>query len=128
MEIITIGATWIYTRRNAIWAQQGSKLIGTAYFGSLINQGQSVALSYDGNTLVVGGPGDNGNIEATWIFTRIQTFWVQLNSKLVGRVHRSSAAGQCRGHLGGSHHSLSGGIRIFTLLFFNFFIIFFIIF
>ena len=38
--------------------QQGQKLVGTGAVGST-NQGMSVALSADGNTAIVGGPGPN---------------------------------------------------------------------
>jgi hypothetical protein len=38
--------------------QQGLKLVGTGAVGST-NQGMSVALSADGNTAIVGGPGPN---------------------------------------------------------------------
>lgn len=44
--------------------QQGSKLVGTGYVGTSW-QGTAVALSADGNTLAVGGYGDDSNIGAT---------------------------------------------------------------
>jgi hypothetical protein len=34
------------------------------------NQALSVSLSADGNTTIVGGPGDNSGTGATWVFTR----------------------------------------------------------
>jgi hypothetical protein len=46
-------------------------------------QGRSVALSGDGNTAVVGGPGDNPN-GAAWVFTRSGGIWTQQGNKLVG--------------------------------------------
>jgi hypothetical protein len=62
------GAAWVYTRgRNGMWAQQGSKLVGTGA-GPAAQQGYSVALSADGNTALVGGPFDNGNLGAAWVF------------------------------------------------------------
>ncbi len=33
-------------------------------------QGSSVAISADGNTIIEGGPDDNGNIGAAWVFIR----------------------------------------------------------
>jgi hypothetical protein len=48
------------------------------------------ALSGDGNTAMVGGPGDNygnpsvGDIGAVWVFTRSGGVWTQQGSKLVG--------------------------------------------
>ena len=63
------GAAWIFTRGNGVWTQQGAKLVGSGAAGSPL-QGKSVALSADGNTAVVGGPGDNGSLGALWVFTR----------------------------------------------------------
>lgn len=81
-----IGATWIYYRSDtsSLWSQQGSKLVGTGYVGTDIKQGTSLSLSYDGNTLAVGGSVDNNYIGATWIFTRSGTTWTQQGTKLVG--------------------------------------------
>src|SRR5439155_24819960 len=52
------GAAWVFTRRGGVWTQQGKKLVGSGAGGSA-RQGTSVALSADGNTAIVGGPGDN---------------------------------------------------------------------
>ena len=52
------GAAWVYTRNGGVWSQQGSKLVGTGA-ATKARQGSSVALSADGNTAIVGGPGDN---------------------------------------------------------------------
>jgi hypothetical protein len=46
-------------------------------------QGASVALSVDGNTAVVGGPLNNGQIGTTWVFIRSNGAWAQ-QAKLVG--------------------------------------------
>src|SRR5262249_54509536 len=54
-------------------------------------QGQSVALSADGNTAIVGGPADfnpdplrGGHVGAIWVFTRSGGVWTQQGPKLVG--------------------------------------------
>ena len=47
------------------FTQQGSKLVGTGAVGNA-QQGSSVALSGDGNTVIVGGPHDNSNAGAAW--------------------------------------------------------------
>jgi len=80
-----VGAVWIFTRSGTTWTQQGSKLVGTAGVGSQ-SQGISIKLSADGNTLAVGGSGDDANVGATWIFTRSPgtTTWTQQGSKIVG--------------------------------------------
>ena len=43
-----------------------------------------MALSAFGNVALVGGPGDNGNAGAAWLFTRSHGVWKQLGTKLVG--------------------------------------------
>jgi len=86
------GAAWIFTRTNGVWSQQGNKLVGTGvdpYLPSLINagayQGNSVAISADGNTAVVGGNEDGAiGTGAVWIFTRSNGVWTQQGNKLVG--------------------------------------------
>ena len=77
------GAAWVYTRSGGVWTQQGSKLVGTGAVGTA-EQGVSVALSADGNTAIVGGPGDNSNTGAAWVYTRSGGVWTQQGSKLVG--------------------------------------------
>jgi hypothetical protein len=76
------GATWVFTRSNGVWTQQGGKLVGTEAAGAA-QQGWSVALSADGSTAMVGGFGDNSNIGAAWVFNRINGVWTQQGSKLV---------------------------------------------
>ena len=65
-----LGAVWVFTRSNGVWTQQGSRLVGTGVTGSLIQQGTSVAISADANTIIEGGPGDNSNLGAAWIFAQ----------------------------------------------------------
>lgn len=77
------GAAWVFTRTNGVWNQQGSKLAGTGAVGTA-NQGSSVTLSADGNSAIVGGPGDNSNVGASWVFTRTNGAWSQQGSKLFG--------------------------------------------
>jgi hypothetical protein len=68
----------------AQFTQQGAKLVGTGAVGSA-DQGYSVALSADGNTAIVGGPGDGvGAAGAAWVYTRSGGVWTQQGSKLVG--------------------------------------------
>jgi hypothetical protein len=78
-----VGAAWVFTRYDGVWTQQGSKLIGNGAVGQSL-QGTSVALSADGNTLIVGGPGDDANAGAAWVFTRSSGVWTQQGSKLSG--------------------------------------------
>ena len=83
LDNTSAGATWIFTRSNGIWTQQGTKLSGNDAQGSA-SQGRSVALSGDGNTAVFGGAADNANAGATWVFTQSGGVWTQQGSKLVG--------------------------------------------
>jgi hypothetical protein len=78
-----IGATWIFTCINGIWSQQGNKLVGTGVAG-ISYQGNSIALSGDGNVLAVGGYMDNNETGAIWVFTRDNGTWVQKGDKLTG--------------------------------------------
>src|SRR5262245_38638670 len=77
------GAVWVFTRSGGAWTQQGLKLVGADAVGAA-EQGWSVALSADGNTAIVGGPGDNSDVGAVWVFTRSGGTWSQQGSKLVG--------------------------------------------
>jgi len=76
-----IGAAWVFTRSGGMWTQQ-AKLVGTDAVGS--GQGISVSLSADGNTAIVGGFFDNGEVGAAWVFTRSAGTWSQqgLNSSV----------------------------------------------
>ena len=80
---LSVGATWVYTRTNGVWSQQGPKLIGTGAVGNA-EQGLSVGLSADGNTALVGGVGDNLSVGATLLYTRTNGVWNQQGFKLVG--------------------------------------------
>ncbi len=66
------GAVWIFTRSGGVWTQQGSKLTGTGAVGAA-QQGSWQMLSADGNTAIVGGPYDNGQTGASWIFVSAET-------------------------------------------------------
>jgi hypothetical protein len=79
-----IGGAWVFTRNGGVWSQQGNKLVGTGVVGAAAYQGQSVALSADGDTAFVGGFLDNNGIGATWVFTRSGGVWTQQGNKLVG--------------------------------------------
>jgi Divergent InlB B-repeat domain len=83
------GAAWVFTRSSGVWSQKGNKLVGTGIASNTIPptalQGASVALSADGKTAMVGGPGDNSGIGAVWVYTLQKNGkWTQQGSKLVG--------------------------------------------
>ncbi len=61
------GAAWVFTWTNSSWLQRGPKLTGISNIG-IANQGQSLALSADGSTAIIGGNLDNESMGASWIF------------------------------------------------------------
>jgi hypothetical protein len=81
-----VGATWVFVRSGGVWVQR-AKLVGTDAIGSSV-QGDSVSLSADGNTAIVGGPSDNGGSlgasGAAWVFKRSDGVWSQQQPKLIG--------------------------------------------
>ena len=63
----TRGAIWIFLRNGTVWTQQAQKIIGTGGVGNS-QQGTSVAISTDGNTVIDGGYQDNNGLGAIWAF------------------------------------------------------------
>jgi len=95
-----VGGVWVWTRSGGVWTQQGPKLVGIDTEGSAY-QGNSVSLSDDGNTAVVGGPQDDSNTGAAWVWVRSGGVWTQQGPKLIG-------AGAVGAAFQGSSVSLSG--------------------
>jgi IPT/TIG domain-containing protein/FG-GAP repeat protein len=85
------GGAWVYTRSGTTWSQQGSELVGTTDLEESA-EGQSVALSGDGNTALIGGNNDTSS-GGVWIFTRSGSTWSQQGSELLG-TGNSGNAGQ----------------------------------
>jgi FG-GAP repeat len=87
------GAAWVFTRSAGVWTQQGGKLTGSGESGKG-EFGFSVALgaTKEGNTALIGGPGDNSLSGAAWVFTRTAGVWTQQGAKLTGSGE--SGAGQ----------------------------------
>jgi len=78
------GAAWVFTRSGGVWSQQGPKLTAGSESESGAGLGTSVALSADGNTALIGAPGNEFRKGAAWIFTRSGTTWTQQGGKLTG--------------------------------------------
>jgi hypothetical protein len=78
------GAAWVFVRSGATWTQQGPKLTGAGEVGSGHFGGFGVALSADGNTALIGGGGDNGEVGAAWMFVRSGSTWEPQGPKLTG--------------------------------------------
>ena len=62
-------------------SQQALKLIAIDCLGPC-KQGTSMAITSDGNTLVIGGSNDNGDVGAVWVWTKFGQTWTK-NAKLV---------------------------------------------
>jgi hypothetical protein len=80
-----IGAAWVFTRSGGIWTEQQKLAAPGTGPDSPIKRamfGTSVALSSDGNTALIGGPADNTNVGAAWVFTRSGGVWTE-RQKLV---------------------------------------------
>ena len=73
------GAAWIFVGIYGIWTQQ-TKLIPTDVVGSDPYFGWSVAIN--GSTAICGGPYDNDEIGATWVFD-FDGIWTQ-TQKIIG--------------------------------------------
>ena len=117
------GAAWLYTCSGGVWSQLGSKLVGTGAVGDA-EQGWSAAISADGATAIVGGPFDDSNTGAAWVFTLVGGVWSQQGDKLVGT---GAAGGAAQGYsvaisadgntaiLGGvADNSFAGAAWVFT--------------
>ena len=73
----------VYPIRIDPFIQQGEKLTGGGASGRAAF-GESVAVSADGNTALVGGPENEGGVGAAWVFTRTRGTWSQQGEKLTG--------------------------------------------
>lgn len=118
-----VGATWVFAVNGGVWTQQGTKLIGLGAVGAA-QQGQSVSISANGTTVMVGGFQDDSGTGATWVFTRSGAAWTQQGPKLVasgavgparqGQSVSLSADGNTAA-IGGSYDSsLAGAAWVFT--------------
>jgi hypothetical protein len=94
-----VGAGWVFTRSGPNWSQQGAKLtakggeeIGTGPIGewNAGSFGESVALSSDGHTALIGHPDDNNKVGAVWVFTRSGSTWTQQGPKLTASDEASN--------------------------------------
>ena len=75
----TLGAAWVWTRGTGdVWSQQAKLVDSTANSSSVFYLlGSSVALSFDGNTALVGELASNNGPGGAWVFTRTGSTWVQ---------------------------------------------------
>jgi hypothetical protein len=108
-----VGAVWIFSNLNGVWSQQAGPLIGTGYVGQSL-QGTSVSISSDGNTVIVGGSGNNSGEGAVWIYTRDGTEWSQEAGPLVvpGIISQGRSVS-----ISGDGNTAAVGCNSFTLIY-----------
>ncbi len=75
------GAAYVFTRTNSEWTQQ--QVLTSGESEHYDEFGWSVALSGDGNTALIGGPGFGGH---AWFFKRSGGVWSQQGKTLTGGV------------------------------------------
>jgi len=84
------GTAWVFTRSGGKWTRQQQLAPDDAtecseqVISACPQFGWAVALSADGNTAIVGGPGDKDSTGAAWVFTRRNGIWDAPGVKLVG--------------------------------------------
>jgi hypothetical protein len=78
------GAAWVFTHPSGSWSE-AAKLVGTGNVGAA-GQGTSVALSEDGGIALIGGPFDNNEAGAAWVFapSGVGGSWIQRQKLTVG--------------------------------------------
>lgn len=109
-----LGAVWVFTRDiSANWIQEGAKLVGSGASGN-VQEGLSVSLSTDGNTVLVGGENSNA-----WLFTNLGGTWDQQGNMLSGPSGGPSAAALSgdgsTAIIGGPYYNdADGGVSVFV--------------
>jgi hypothetical protein len=77
------GRVWAFKRSGSNWSQQGSSFVGAGTVGEA-HFGSSLALAGNGETALIGAPGDSEHLGAAWVFTRTGEEWSEQGSKLTG--------------------------------------------
>jgi hypothetical protein len=83
------GNALVFTHGSSGWSW--SATLADAELSHLAHFGRSVALSGDGATALIGGPGDSGYDGAAWVFTRGVSGWSQQTGKLTGGEESGAA-------------------------------------
>ncbi len=90
------GAAWAFVLNAGNYTQQAKLTPSDATGAGNTAFGSSVALTADGNTALIGGPGDGTGPQsgegAAWVFTRTLSIWSQQGSKLTGSDASSGSA------------------------------------
>jgi Divergent InlB B-repeat domain/FG-GAP repeat len=115
------GGAWVFTRTGGAWSEQGTHLLGYCDSvpgfpcggpngrgqASAAQFGSSVALSDDGNTALIGAPGDDPDMQgvlsgpgAAFVFTRTGGAWSQQGTKLIANCTASCSGPNGTGEIG----------------------------
>jgi uncharacterized repeat protein (TIGR01451 family) len=81
------GAVWVFTRTGSTWTQQGPKLVGSSAAGA--QNGASVAISSDGNTIIEGA----SHAGVAWVYTRTGGVWTGTPLSGTGLVNAGTQVG-----------------------------------
>src|SRR5207248_1278533 len=100
------GAAWVFTRSGATWSQQAK--ITPSGAAANVSFGGSVALSGDGNTALIGGPGEGGG-GAAWVFNRSGSTWSELEGMVGSGAVGSARQGSTVALSGDGNTALVGG-------------------
>src|SRR5262249_3964141 len=95
-----------------VWTQQGAKLVGTGAAGSFVRQGNSVALSGSGTTAIVGGPTDNLNDGAAWVFVVAATATHDFNGDHISDILLQNTGGRIAMWLMNSNAAVQSAVGV----------------
>jgi len=76
------GSAWVFKHGGSGWALDAT--LTDSEQSPIAHAGRSVALSSDGKTALIGGPGASGFVGAAWVFWRGASSWSQQTGKLTG--------------------------------------------
>jgi hypothetical protein len=93
-EVSQAGAVWVFTRSEAGWTETAE--LANPEAAAKDHFGRSVALAGDGETALVGAPGQHGGQGRAWVFTGSGSSWAVQGGALSG------AGEQGEGHFGRS--------------------------
>jgi hypothetical protein len=79
------GSAWVFTREGTQWSSAPTELISPEA-GPDGHFGRSVALSFSGETALVGAPGELQGAGRAWVFTSSGTGWIAQPAPLTGTL------------------------------------------
>jgi hypothetical protein len=104
------GTAFIFEHVGLSWAQNGNPLTGTGESGEG-RFGESVAMSGDGSTALVGAPAENAKRGSVWTFVDLNTKWVEFGTRLTGIGNEKEEFGRGLALSGDGSHALIGAPR-----------------